>query len=785
MAYTSRNTSSSLPQGFSIYQPALGAQLQFLPAIGTPELDELINAYVAGPASTQEKRASVSLDFLEYAHVTGQTFKFYPVYSMNAAVESPTTDSGYGSSFNVSPVTSSWDFSQISTSQSPPSQQARKSPKSAPSRHQTMDFGSLPGMKIMTKDGRDVTNSASRGSKTKEQRDHAHLMRIIKACDTCKRKKVRCDPSHKKPQSVAKSARKVKAVAQAVHAATTSTSPPPRIHASASASSITVDQTFATIDLEGLAPSLSSLEPWEEFIDYPSAAEVDVNADYDFFNDPAGYFSPESASSSSASSCSTKAITPTSEQDVSLHHRHPGGESGLESPLLPFEQTESIHNYVDFNLFSPDSSFSEDELMVPIDLSQHLNTTYSRSSQSTSPRSDLSSEGTIASSGLTGPISEATSWSVSSSRRQSGEDESSSYYDPGSNGGGDYHSPSSPTPGLSPDLSSQHRDSLESLESLLESYDGLNTLQDTNYTIASRSMAVAGEDELSIRRGSITHATAIANSNLRTRYSETESTIAIAESTIADGAAAYGDVLPSDTSVKYRPRPQASQSSPDEQDISVHDYVVIATEASSQRQMSQNTAIATTNRAVISTPAVIAVEASTSTQLDASEDVIATIATRAPRDESTSENRIASSGNATQSLQVIPDGNVVAPRSEPQQPPLCHAPCAVTNGGVDTQQSASATTTTTTTTMTPATTTSVQAYVESYLTTMIPTGIALVALGALFSHLFDGKTTRFAEADKTKKTADFKRAQAPKDTVLLGAKPVTHMISHHSNLIAV
>ncbi len=35
------------------------------------------------------------------------------------------------------------------------------------------DFSSHPGMRIMTKDGRDVTNSASRGSKTKEQRDHA------------------------------------------------------------------------------------------------------------------------------------------------------------------------------------------------------------------------------------------------------------------------------------------------------------------------------------------------------------------------------------------------------------------------------------------------------------------------------------------------------------------------------------------------------------------------------------------------------------------------------------
>jgi len=50
----------------------------------------------------------------------------------------------------------------------------------------------------MTKDGIDVTSSAGRGTKTKEQREHAHLMRIMKACEDCKRKKIRCDPSHRR-----------------------------------------------------------------------------------------------------------------------------------------------------------------------------------------------------------------------------------------------------------------------------------------------------------------------------------------------------------------------------------------------------------------------------------------------------------------------------------------------------------------------------------------------------------------------------------------------------------
>jgi hypothetical protein len=49
----------------------------------------------------------------------------------------------------------------------------------------------LPGFSIMTKDGVDVTSTAGRGTKTKEQREHAHLMRIMKACDACKKKKIR------------------------------------------------------------------------------------------------------------------------------------------------------------------------------------------------------------------------------------------------------------------------------------------------------------------------------------------------------------------------------------------------------------------------------------------------------------------------------------------------------------------------------------------------------------------------------------------------------------------
>ncbi|RSL40923.1 hypothetical protein CEP53_013074 [Fusarium sp. AF-6] len=357
--------SNAVPQGFSVFQPTLGSQLQFFPAVGSRELDELVNAYIPGPASVQEKRASISLDFLEYAHLTGQTFKFYPVFSMatpavSPATASPLQDSGYGSSFNASPVMSNWDWSQVNAAAAP---SRRQSPKAA-SRPQTTDFSHLPGMKIMTRDGRDVTNSASRGSKTKEQRDHAHLMRIIKACDSCRRKKIRCDPSHKKrgvTQSQAQPASKVtkKTKTPARESRTSPVAAQPDFSASIGFPDVQALSTPELDNLLGIVPA--ETVAWEDFLEYPP---VD---DYDFFNDPEGYFSPQS---SSVSAYSTKPVTPTSTQDQLGPYNTGVAEATVPSVDLPFNQTESTHDYVDFNLFSPESSFSEDERMVPIELSK-------------------------------------------------------------------------------------------------------------------------------------------------------------------------------------------------------------------------------------------------------------------------------------------------------------------------------------------------------------------------------------------------------------------------------
>ncbi|KAL7816689.1 hypothetical protein V8C26DRAFT_428923 [Trichoderma gracile] len=390
-------SAAPLPQGFSVYQPQLGAQLQFFPALGTQELDDMINAYIPGSAPLKEKRATISLDFLEHSQLTGQTFKFYPVYYSSSPVAASPVNSIAASSFsNASPANSALDWSQASASPSVSSRSSaskgRKASKSGSlaARYPAVDLSHLPGMKIMTKDGQDITDSASRGSKTKEQRDHAHLMRIIKACDSCRRKKIRCDPDHKKrpasqaqPQSAAKAVKKARTTPPAAAAtpAPAASTPPPQKTAPASVAISTLDDnppipmsllgldpTFTFTGLDGLDSTDQMFEPWEEFVQYPPA---DVDDNYDFFLDPEGYFSSQSSASSSSAS-PPKALTPASQQDVQAA-AGPAEREGLSSqsasPQLPFLQdnhTTSSGSYTDFNLFSPSSSFSEDERMVPI-----------------------------------------------------------------------------------------------------------------------------------------------------------------------------------------------------------------------------------------------------------------------------------------------------------------------------------------------------------------------------------------------------------------------------------
>ncbi|KAK3298126.1 uncharacterized protein B0H64DRAFT_429403 [Chaetomium fimeti] len=406
MTGMARHGSVGAFSGFSVCQPALGASLQWLPAIGTAELDDMINAFLPGPASIQDKRAHISMDFFEFSRQTGENFKFYPAPSgsFTPVAASPATsalyDSGYASSFNHSPVLSdqgSWTqspapFAPAASAPKPRSSASKKSSSSS-SRQQAVDFASHPGMRILTKDGRDVTNSASRGCKTKEQRDHAHLMRIIKACDACKKKKIRCDPSHRKRNASQSSASQAEQKPAKRAKKTEEPTPVAAVNAA-------TDFTAADSATESLSfPSLDTSYPqdaeefWNEFValDQEPVEMAPTSAIDDFlfdsFTDIHSFFSPSSGSTATSPSQILTPVTPgrseASPATASQYAVGVPGEFSLEDPAVPYLNPGVAHgtNYLDFNLYSPGPDvFDEDPLLQMRDLGSQQHSPQSTSS---------------------------------------------------------------------------------------------------------------------------------------------------------------------------------------------------------------------------------------------------------------------------------------------------------------------------------------------------------------------------------------------------------------------
>ncbi|KAK9777266.1 putative Zn(2)-C6 fungal-type domain-containing protein [Seiridium cardinale] len=389
----SGNYSSRSLMGFSVHQPALGAALQFFPAMGSVQLDEMIDAYIPGRVSILDKRTAVSLEFFDHTLQTGELFKFFLVYpavgSNTASPASTMQDSGYGSSFNTSPVmndslwkqaTNEWPFS----SSSKKARIASKKTSSSSSSQGKADFSHIPGMKIMTKEGLDVTNSASRGCKTKEQRDHAHLMRIIKACDACKRKKTRCDPSHKKRGSSVAVSPEPKVSKKVKRTTAPSNQKSPAFKADIEFAT-TLDPTIPDpyfFDANFMTAPDQAMNDWDQYIKYDEDVNDVIPQDYDFFFDPAKYFSPKTTDSSqSASVSSSQILTPSQSQPVTPASGWDIGSGvdlvgpdlvGLGSaaqPTLPYLHrdggVEVGNNYVDFALYSPGSSCLDDDTPLP------------------------------------------------------------------------------------------------------------------------------------------------------------------------------------------------------------------------------------------------------------------------------------------------------------------------------------------------------------------------------------------------------------------------------------
>ncbi len=374
-------SANSTLQGFSVSQPALGSALQFIPALGTPELDALMDAFLPGPASIQDKRATVSMDFCEYARRTGETFRFYPVYSAAESLQ----DSGYGSSsFGPSPVVSEagyWGPSAPLASASASAQpqlrteswtgSGRKSSNASSRSGRNEDFSHLPGMKIMTRDGVDVTNSASRAGKTKEQRDHAHLMRIIKACDACRRKKIRCDPSHKKRTASHSQSPPAESPNPAKKARRTTTEQPAEAPLDTAFTGASFPDNAATtpvFPVDGLSFPEAFEESWDQFVQYDDEPGL-LPPDYDFVLDPHGYFSPSTGSSTSPQQPFTPASAGPSPLGVSqLHGVFISEASSQETTAatLPYLDPAALPgaNYLDFNLYSPASSFLDEEPQI-------------------------------------------------------------------------------------------------------------------------------------------------------------------------------------------------------------------------------------------------------------------------------------------------------------------------------------------------------------------------------------------------------------------------------------
>ena len=372
-------------RGFYVFQAALGSPLQFHPALGTSELDTLVEAYLPYSATIQDKRASISVDFFEHFRCTGESIKFYQVPDwINSATSSPNSiqDSGYGSSFTASPLAPTWSWGALDTpaASTPSTSSSASTPqinsrrrkhsttgrRSAPSRTNATDFSDLPGMKILTKDGRDVTNTATRGCKTKEQRDHAHLMRIMKACDSCKRKKVRCDPSHRARTSPvspaelpARSAKKPKISAQKVKPAAAVPSFDPVAGTLSSLPPLPDSFELDPFDFLNETP-VNEQTSWDEFLSFND--ELDSIFPQELVNLP-DYNLPDPHPS-----------MPTVPQDLPVVSGYPDSNDAplvppqqteapvQDSPKLPYlEENDEPHHYMDFNLYSPASSFSDTE----------------------------------------------------------------------------------------------------------------------------------------------------------------------------------------------------------------------------------------------------------------------------------------------------------------------------------------------------------------------------------------------------------------------------------------
>ncbi|CAG8959816.1 hypothetical protein HYFRA_00001724 [Hymenoscyphus fraxineus] len=272
---------SSTFQTFVITQAFLGAPLTFTPALGSVELEQMIDAYIPGPASKSEKLSEVTIDFYNHATVdlnTGSLVRSYHVFPVSYFEQSPTESQSSGFSPAVYTPTSSAHGSFTAPVRKASSSGRVSKSKKAKKDVKKVDEPRLPGFSIMTRDGVDVTSTLGRGTKTKEQREHAHLMRIMKACDACKKKKIKCDPSHRR-STMEMSRTPSNNTKTSASSSQANPSPPaaPSITASDSFSSQNATSSFNTIDDFVLFPEGDNTV-WNELdMSFPTTDSTDLS----------------------------------------------------------------------------------------------------------------------------------------------------------------------------------------------------------------------------------------------------------------------------------------------------------------------------------------------------------------------------------------------------------------------------------------------------------------------------------------------------------------------------
>ncbi|CZS98203.1 hypothetical protein WAI453_011980 [Rhynchosporium graminicola] len=264
---------------FTITQPFLGAPLHFTPALGSKELEDMVDMYVIGNGPKNEKLSVVTVEFFNLATVdlnTGALTRTYEIFPFIDFEQSPMASQSPGFSppiFTPSPASSvtfadSGYGSFSIPSMTPPTRtlgSARVTKKVAKkdAKKAKVEEARLPGFSIMTKDGVDVTTTAGRGTKTKEQREHAHLMRIMKACDACKKKKIRCDPSHRRSNDASRSSTTTHSSTGSAHISPQSESSPGYTVPAMSRHSTQVSQSPA---------AFTPTNPMEDFVLFPEDA---------------------------------------------------------------------------------------------------------------------------------------------------------------------------------------------------------------------------------------------------------------------------------------------------------------------------------------------------------------------------------------------------------------------------------------------------------------------------------------------------------------------------------